>query len=81
MRTRDVRLLSLLTAMLAIMVWCKFYPAASIWETEMEAIYFLGALILFAVLVYGTLQYRERNKAADRLGDEVTRERYRRNDA
>ena len=46
----------------------------------MEAIYFLGAFVLLGVLVYGTFQYRGRNKAADRVGDEVTRERYRRNE-
>jgi hypothetical protein len=81
MRARDVRLLSLLTAMLATMVLCKFYPAASIWETEMEAIYFLGAFVLLGVLVYGTFQYRGRDRAASRVGDEVTRERYRRNES
>jgi hypothetical protein len=45
----------------------------------MEAVYFIGAVILLAALIYGTLQYRYRNKAANRVGEEVTRERYRRN--
>lgn len=80
MRTRDVRLLYLLAAILATMVLCKFYPAASIWETDMEAVYFLGAFVLLGALVYGTLRYRGRDKAADQVRDEVTRERYRRNE-
>jgi hypothetical protein len=45
----------------------------------MEAVYFLGALILLTALIYGTLSYRYRNKAATRLGGEVARERYRQN--
>ena len=80
MRARDVRLLSLLAAVLASMALCKFYPAGSIWETEMEAIYFLGALILLVALIYGSLQYHYRNRAADQVGDEIARERYRRNE-
>ena len=80
MNARDIRLLSLLIAMLAIMVFCKFYPAATIWETDMEAVYFLGALILLTALIYGTLQYHYRNRAATRAGEEAVRERYRRNE-
>lgn len=45
----------------------------------MEAVYFLGALILLAALIYGTLSYRYRNKAATRVGGEIVRERYRQN--
>jgi hypothetical protein len=30
-------------------------------------------------LIYGTLSYRYRNKAATRVGEEITRERYRQN--
>ena len=45
----------------------------------MEIVYFLGALILLVALIYGTLSYRYRNKAATRLGGEIARERYRRN--
>jgi hypothetical protein len=74
-------LLTQLIAMLAIMVFCKFYPAATIWESEMEAVYFLGALILLTALIYGTLQYHYRNRAATRAGDEVVRERYRKNES
>jgi hypothetical protein len=81
MNARDIRLLSVLIAMLATMVFCKFYPAATIWETDMEAVYFIGALILLTALIYGTLQYYYRNRAATRAGDEVVRERYRRNES
>jgi hypothetical protein len=81
MNARDTRLLSRMIAMLAIMVFCKFYPAATIWETDMEAVYFIGALILLTALIYGVLQYHYRNRAATRAGEEVTRERYRRNES
>jgi hypothetical protein len=79
MNSGDTRLLTLLIAMLAIMVFCKFYPAASIWESDMEAVYFIGAFILLTALIYGTLQYHYRNRAATRAGEQVVRERYRRN--
>jgi hypothetical protein len=45
----------------------------------LEAVYFLGALILLIALIYGTLSYRYRNKAATRLGGEIARERYKQN--
>ncbi len=80
MHARDIRLLTLLIAMLATMVFCKFYPAASIWESDMEAVYFIGAFILLTALIYGTLQYHYRNRAATRAGEQVVRERYRRNE-
>lgn len=47
----------------------------------LEAVYFLGAVVLLAAMIYGVLSYRYRNRAADRVGDEVTRERYRRNES
>jgi hypothetical protein len=82
MRAEEIRLLSLLIASLAIMIFCKFFPAASIWETDhMEIVYFIGALILLTALIYGTLQYHYRNRAATRVGEEVTRERYRRDES
>jgi hypothetical protein len=80
MNSGDTRLLTLLIAMLAVMVFCKFYPAASIWESDMEAVYFIGAFILLTALIYGTLQYHYRNRAATRAGEQVVRERYRRNE-
>ena len=30
----------------------------------LEAVYFLGALVLLTALIYGTLSYRYRNRAA-----------------
>ncbi|WP_291855213.1 hypothetical protein [Bradyrhizobium sp.] len=47
----------------------------------MEIIYFLGAAVLLAALIYGVLQFRTRNRAAVRAGDEIVKERYRRDDA
>jgi hypothetical protein len=76
-----MRLLLLLAAMLAIMAFCKFYPAGTELERDMEAVYFLGALILLTALIYGTMQYRYRNRAASEVGEEVARERYRRNES
>jgi hypothetical protein len=67
--------------MLATMVFCKFYLAAAIWESDMEAMYFIGAFILLTALIYGTLQYHYRNRAATRAGDQVVRKRYRRNES
>ena len=43
----------------------------------LEAIYFLGAAVLLTALIYGTISYRYRNKAAARVGEEIVRERYR----
>jgi hypothetical protein len=45
----------------------------------LEAVYFLGALVLLIALIYGTLSYHYRNRAATRAGDEIVRERYRQN--
>ncbi|WP_155262777.1 MULTISPECIES: hypothetical protein [Bradyrhizobium] len=44
-----------------------------------EIVYFMGAFVLLAALIYGTLSYRYRNRALDHVAEEVTRERYRRN--
>jgi hypothetical protein len=46
----------------------------------MEIVYFLGAFVLLTALIYGTLQYRYRNRAAVERGDEIARERYERNE-
>ena len=46
----------------------------------MEIVYFFGAFILLAALIYCVLQYHYRNRAAAKLGDEIVRERYRRNE-
>ena len=47
----------------------------------MEIIYFIGAFILLTALIYGALSYRYRNRAAQRAGEDIVRERYRRNEA
>lgn len=44
-----------------------------------EAVYFLGALILLIALIYGTLAYHYRSRAATRAGDQIVRERYKQN--
>jgi hypothetical protein len=44
----------------------------------LEAVFFLGALVLLTALIYGVLSYRYRNRALDRVAEDVTRERYRR---
>lgn len=46
----------------------------------MEIVYFIGAFILLTALIYGTLSYRYRNKAASRMGGEIAGERYRKNE-
>jgi hypothetical protein len=46
----------------------------------LEIVYFFGAFVLLAALIYGTLSYRYRNKSATRVGNEIARERYRRNE-
>lgn len=46
----------------------------------MEMVYFIGAFILLVALIYGTLQYHYRNRAATRLGGEIARQRYRRDE-
>ena len=45
----------------------------------LEAVYFIGAFVLLTALIYGTLSYRYRNRAATEVGDEIVRERYRQN--
>jgi hypothetical protein len=47
----------------------------------MEIVYFFGAFILLAALIYGVLQYHYRNRAAVKAGGEVVRERYKRDEA
>jgi hypothetical protein len=45
----------------------------------LEAVYFIGTFVLLTALIYGALSYRYRNRALDRVAEDVTRERYRRN--
>ena len=46
----------------------------------MEIVFFLGAFVLLAALIFGVLQYRYRDRAAVQAGGEIAKERYRRND-
>ena len=47
---------------------------------EMEIAYGLGALILLTALIFGVLQYRYRDRRAVKIGGEIARERYKRNE-
>jgi hypothetical protein len=42
-------------------------------EKLMEIAFFIGAFVLLVALIYGTLQYHYRNRAATRIGGEVAR--------
>ena len=46
----------------------------------MEIAYFVGAFVLLVALIYGVLQYHYRNRAAVKMGGEIARERYRRDE-
>lgn len=46
----------------------------------LEAVYFVGAVVLLLALIYGVVSYRHRNRAADRMGEEVVRDRYHKNE-
>lgn len=41
-----------------------------------ELVFPIGTLVLLIALVYGTLQYRNRSRAQERLADKVVRDRY-----
>ncbi len=45
----------------------------------MEIVYFIGAFILLAALIYGTLNYRYRDRAKAKVADQIVRDRYRHN--
>jgi hypothetical protein len=47
----------------------------------LEIVFFLGALVLLIGLIYGTLSYHYRNRAATRAGDQIVRDRYRNNES
>ena len=47
---------------------------------ENENFYGVGALILLSALIFGVLQYHYRDRRAVRAGEEIARERYRRNE-
>jgi hypothetical protein len=46
----------------------------------LEIAYAIGALVLLTALIYGTLQYHFRNRQAMRVGEEVVRRRYERDE-
>jgi hypothetical protein len=46
----------------------------------LEVAYFVGALALLTAMIYGVLSNHYRNRAADRVAEDITRERYRRNE-
>jgi hypothetical protein len=43
----------------------------------LESIFFIGAFVLLAALIYGVLSHRYRNREAARIGGEIAAERYR----
>ena len=43
----------------------------------LEIVFFLGAFLLLVALIYGTLSWHYRDRAAIRAAEEVTRRRYR----
>jgi hypothetical protein len=45
-----------------------------------EIVYGVGALILLTALIFGVLQYHYRDRRAVKIGGEVARERYERNE-
>ena len=45
----------------------------------MEIVYFVGAFVLLAVLIYGTLNYHYRDRAKSRVADQIVRDRYEHN--
>jgi hypothetical protein len=46
----------------------------------MEIVFFIGAFILLTALIYGTLSYYYRDRAAQRAGEDIVRDRYQRNE-
>ena len=45
----------------------------------MEIVYFIGALILLTALIYGSLNYRYRDKCKSKVADPIVRDRYEHN--
>jgi hypothetical protein len=46
----------------------------------LEMVLFLGAFLLLIALIYGTLSWHYRSRAAVRVAEDITRERYRAQD-
>jgi hypothetical protein len=45
----------------------------------MEIIYFIGALILLAALIYASLNYHYRDRRKSKIADQIVRDRYEHN--
>jgi hypothetical protein len=45
----------------------------------MEIAYFIGALVLLTALIYGSLQYRYRDRRKSKVADQIVRDRYEHN--
>ncbi|HUN97069.1 MAG TPA: hypothetical protein VMU69_12670 [Bradyrhizobium sp.] len=43
----------------------------------MEAVFFIGAFILLTALIYGSISYRYRDRAAQQAGEQIVHDRYR----
>lgn len=50
-------------------------------EVRMEAVFFIGAFVLLTALIYGSFSYRYRDRAAQRAGEQIVRDRYRHDQA
>jgi hypothetical protein len=46
----------------------------------MEIVYFIGAFVLLAALIYGTLNYHYRDRVKSRAADQIVRDRYHHNE-
>ncbi|WP_139857076.1 hypothetical protein [Bradyrhizobium ivorense] len=49
-------------------------------DMGLEIIYGVGAFVLLTALIFAVLQYHFRSRRAAQTGDDVTRERYERNE-
>jgi hypothetical protein len=45
-------------------------------DCSLEAVYFIGAFLLLAGLIYGTLNWHYRDKRKDRITDQMIRDRF-----
>ena len=45
-----------------------------------EIVYFTGAFVLLVALIEGTLSYRCCNRNAERVSEDIVRDRYRKNE-
>ncbi|MBV9565496.1 MAG: hypothetical protein JOY90_34350 [Bradyrhizobium sp.] len=46
----------------------------------MEIVFLIGAFVLLIAIIYGTLSYRKRDKAAEQAGEAVVTDRYERDE-